>query len=57
VIVNTLIEIDPHFPTISAEAERQLIDVRKLLESEDPAEVRTDGDGSRGATKHIAAHG
>jgi PPK2 family polyphosphate:nucleotide phosphotransferase len=58
VIVNTLIEIDPHFPIISAEAERQLIDARKLLESEDPAEVRTDGNGSRGgATKHMAAHG
>jgi PPK2 family polyphosphate:nucleotide phosphotransferase len=58
VIVNTLIEIDPHFPTISAEAERQLIDARKLLESEDPAGVRTDGNGSRsGASKRIAAHG
>jgi len=54
VIVNTLIEIDPRFPTMGAEGQQQLAEARKMLESDAAAEVRPDGNGSRRAARDHA---
>ncbi|WP_236790928.1 polyphosphate kinase 2 family protein [Amycolatopsis sp. GM8] len=51
IMVHTLIDIDPQYPTVSAEARADLLDVRKRLEKEAPKGAAADP-----YEKKIAAH-
>jgi PPK2 family polyphosphate:nucleotide phosphotransferase len=49
VIVHTLVEIDPHYPTVSADRRRQLLTVKRELEDEAPKGAPADPFAAREA--------
>jgi hypothetical protein len=51
VIVRTLMEIDPHYPTVSADRRQQLLAVRRELEDEAPKGAPADPFAAREANE------
>jgi PPK2 family polyphosphate:nucleotide phosphotransferase len=52
IIAHALIEIDPHYPKVSPEAQRDLAAAKKLLEAEAPKGARTDPFAAKLAKAH-----
>jgi PPK2 family polyphosphate:nucleotide phosphotransferase len=61
VLVNTLIDIDPRFPTVTKERGRELLEVREVLEDEAPRGAAADpfeqerSDGRAGGKRRLRA--